>query len=169
MHWSNIQGDHHLMSGGALRRTGCWWWGLTGTLCLALGASMTMAQVRRATLTLGSHFVSSGVGALLELARALHQADCVPEFTIVIVAFDLEESGSEGSQQFIQAGPVLTQHLSQHHHPIFAGVSPASPADPAWPRRIPGSEVTVCRGHHHGLPPGPRHGGGLPGQQSDHM
>ena len=56
--------------------------------------------------------MSSGVGALLELARALHQADCVPEFTIVIVAFDLEESGSEGSQQFIQAGPVLTQHLS---------------------------------------------------------
>ena len=46
----------------------------------------------------------SGVAALLELARALHQADCVPELTIVIVAFDLEEIGSEGSQQFIQAG-----------------------------------------------------------------
>ena len=44
----------------------------------------------------------SGVAALLELARALHQADCTPEFTIVIVAFDLEEMGSEGSQQFIQ-------------------------------------------------------------------
>ena len=44
----------------------------------------------------------SGVAALLELARALHQADCVPELTIVIVAFDLEEIGSEGSQQFVQ-------------------------------------------------------------------
>ena len=108
----------------------------------------------------------SGVAALLELARALHQADCVPELTIVIVAFDLEEIGSEGSQQFIQAGSPSS--LSVSHivtcQSIITGVPAASPTDQAWPPGD-GAEVTVCGGHHHGLPPRIRHGGGITGQQ----
>ena len=106
----------------------------------------------------------SGVAALLELARALHQADCVPELTIVIVAFDLEEIGSEGSQQFIQAGsPSSMSHVVKCQS-FVVGVPAAPPADQAWPPGA-GAEVTVCGGHHHGLPPGIRHGRGITGEQ----
>ena len=47
-----------------------------------------------------SHFV--GVAAVLEVARALHDANCTNEFTVILVAFDLEENGGEGSRQFVQ-------------------------------------------------------------------
>ena len=45
---------------------------------------------------------SSGVAALLELARALSAADCTNTNTVIIVAFDLEEQGATGSRQFVQ-------------------------------------------------------------------
>jgi len=44
----------------------------------------------------------SGVAAMLELARALNHGKCRPKFTIVMVAFDLEESASQGSLVFVQ-------------------------------------------------------------------
>ena len=44
----------------------------------------------------------SGVAAILELARALHDGNCTNKYTIILVAFDLEELGSDGSLQFIQ-------------------------------------------------------------------
>ena len=43
-----------------------------------------------------------GVAAVLEVARALHDANCTNEFTIILVAFDLEENGGEGSREFVQ-------------------------------------------------------------------
>ena len=92
------------------------------------------------------------MAALLELARALQQADCVPEYTVVIVAFDLEELGSDGSQQFIQAW-IMDNHC---HDLMIAGIPPSPPPDWTWtgPRRGTSGEVTVCRSHHHGLHPG---------------
>ena len=47
---------------------------------------------------------------------------------------------------------------------FVVGVPAAPPADQAWPPGA-GAEVTVCRGHHHGLPPGVRHGGGISGEK----
>ena len=50
----------------------------------------------------------SGVAAILEVARALHDANCTNKYTVIIVAFDLEEYGSDGSLQFIQVNFIST-------------------------------------------------------------
>lgn len=51
----------------------------------------------------------SGISALLEAARVLATALCFrPQFTIFFVAFDAEESGCRGSQDFI------ARHLQPH-------------------------------------------------------
>jgi hypothetical protein len=39
----------------------------------------------------------SGVAALLEIAQALGEAQCKPEFTIILVAVELEEMGTQGA------------------------------------------------------------------------
>ena len=44
----------------------------------------------------------SGVAAMMELARALNHGKCRPKFTVIMVAFDLEESASQGSLVFVQ-------------------------------------------------------------------
>ena len=43
----------------------------------------------------------SGVVAMLEAARALSETGCRPEFSLLFVAFDLEEQGGAGSLAFI--------------------------------------------------------------------
>jgi Zn-dependent M28 family amino/carboxypeptidase len=43
----------------------------------------------------------SGVAALLEIARALSEAQCKPEFTIILAAVDLEEVGTQGAIPFV--------------------------------------------------------------------
>ncbi len=51
----------------------------------------------------------SGVASLLEAARILASADCyMPQFSVYFVAFDAEESGCRGSQEFIYS------HLKPH-------------------------------------------------------
>ena len=40
---------------------------------------------------------SSGVAAILEMVRALYHGECENKYTVIIVAFDLEEFGSQGS------------------------------------------------------------------------
>lgn len=51
----------------------------------------------------------SGVAAMLEAARILASAKCfVPDFSVFFVAFDAEESGCRGSQDFIHS------HLAPH-------------------------------------------------------
>ena len=45
---------------------------------------------------------ASGTAAVLELARALATARCRPKFSIVLVLFDLEEYGTQGSMAFVQ-------------------------------------------------------------------
>ena len=44
----------------------------------------------------------SGAAALLELARAISQADCKNNNTVIIVQYDLEELGGLGSLEFVQ-------------------------------------------------------------------
>ena len=45
---------------------------------------------------------ASGVSVLLELARALAMAECSLEYTVIVVALDLEEYGTQGSLTFVQ-------------------------------------------------------------------
>ena len=44
----------------------------------------------------------SGVAALIELARAFAQAECEQEYTLILVALDLEEYGTQGALAFVQ-------------------------------------------------------------------
>ena len=51
----------------------------------------------------------SGVAALLEVARVLATASCYqPDYSVFFVAFDAEESGCRGSQEFVYT------HLRPH-------------------------------------------------------
>ena len=51
----------------------------------------------------------SGVAALLEVARVLATASCYqPDYSVFFVAFDAEESGCRGSQEFVYT------HLGPH-------------------------------------------------------
>ncbi len=42
------------------------------------------------------------MAALLEIARALSMAKCRPKYTVMLVAFDFEEYGSQGSLAFVR-------------------------------------------------------------------
>ena len=44
----------------------------------------------------------SGMSAMLELARTLNHGKCSAKYSIILVAFDLEEFGSQGSLVFVQ-------------------------------------------------------------------
>ena len=48
----------------------------------------------------------SGMAALLELARALKHAECKNTYTYMLVALDMEETGTQGATAFVQ-GPIL--------------------------------------------------------------
>ena len=61
-----------------------------------------MMMVMMIIMMQGADVNSSGLAALLELARALSAADCTNTNTVIIVAFDLEEQGGTGSRQFVQ-------------------------------------------------------------------
>ena len=62
----------------------------------------------------------SGVAAMLELARVLYHGDCQNEFTIILVAFDLEEFGSQGSLVFVQDF-LIPKILEAGGYPQFTG------------------------------------------------
>ena len=51
----------------------------------------------------------SGLVALMEIARAFSSAKCQPKFTLIIVAFDLEEYGVQGGTAFVQE--YLMEHI----------------------------------------------------------
>ena len=72
-------------------------WGTSGDNILVVGAHWDTVQN-----TGGLDDNGSGVSALLELARALNHGKCVAKFTIILVAFDLEEFASQGSLVFVQ-------------------------------------------------------------------
>ena len=72
-------------------------WGTSGDNILVVGVHWD--TVRN---TGGLDDNGSGMSALLELARVLNHGKCVAKFTIILVAFDLEESASQGSLVFVQ-------------------------------------------------------------------
>lgn len=45
---------------------------------------------------------ASGVAAILELGRALSMGECSLKYTVILVTFDLEEHGTQGSLAFVQ-------------------------------------------------------------------
>ena len=72
-------------------------WGTSGDKILLVGAHWDTVPN-----TGGLDDNGSGVAAMLEVARALNHAKCKPKYSIMLVAFDLEESGSQGSLVFVQ-------------------------------------------------------------------
>ena len=45
----------------------------------------------------------SGLAAMIEIARALVQSSCRLKSTVIFVAFDKEEVGSQGSHEFVRS------------------------------------------------------------------
>ena len=62
----------------------------------------------------------SGVAAMMELARALSHGECSPTYSVILVAFDLEEYGSQGSLVFVQEFLIPTV-LRAGGYPEFRG------------------------------------------------
>merc|ERR1719350_512641 len=48
----------------------------------------------------------SGVAAMIEVARALAESGCNLTYSVLFVAFDKEEVGSQGSHEFVRSYPV---------------------------------------------------------------
>ena len=62
------------------------------------------------TLTTGFNDNGSGVAVMLEIARVLTRGKCFqPDYTILFTAFDSEEDGSFGSQEFLNK--IIVPHF----------------------------------------------------------
>ncbi|CAG7784783.1 unnamed protein product [Allacma fusca] len=72
-------------------------WGTPNDKPLVVGAHWDTVN-----FTPGTDDNGSGVAAMLETARAIAHSACKPKYTIIFVAFDLEEVGSQGSLIFIK-------------------------------------------------------------------
>ena len=57
---------------------------------------------------------------MMELARALNHGECSPKYSIILVAFDLEEYGSQGSLVFVQDF-LIPKVLDSGGFPKFRG------------------------------------------------
>ena len=62
----------------------------------------------------------SGVAAMMELARALSHGECSAKYSIMLVAFDLEEVGSQGSLVFVQDF-LIAKVMEVGGYPKFRG------------------------------------------------
>lgn len=62
----------------------------------------------------------SGVAAVLETARAMSQSDCILQFSVIFVAFDLEEVGAQGSHEFVRSY-LIPRFFLTDHPPEFQG------------------------------------------------
>ncbi|ODN05151.1 Aminopeptidase YwaD [Orchesella cincta] len=72
-------------------------WGTPNDLITVVGAHWDTVN-----FTPGTDDNGSGVAAMLEAARAIAHSNCRPKYSIIFVAFDLEEVGSQGSLVFIK-------------------------------------------------------------------
>ena len=72
-------------------------WGEAGDRVLVVGAHWDTVRTSG-----GLDDNGSGAAALLELARALSQADCTNNNTVILAHYDLEEMGGLGSLEFVQ-------------------------------------------------------------------
>ena len=71
----------------------------------------------------------SGVVAVLESARALAEAGCSLRYSVIFVAFDKEEVGSQGSHEFVRSF-LVPRFFSGNQQPEFQGTVLA-PSDPS--------------------------------------
>lgn len=62
----------------------------------------------------------SGLAAMLEVARALVESGCRLKYSVIFVAFDKEEVGSQGSHEFVR-GYLVKEFFSGDHWPEFQG------------------------------------------------
>ena len=62
----------------------------------------------------------SGLAAMLEIARALTQSRCSLRSTVIFVAFDKEEVGSQGSHEFVRSF-LVPRFFSGKQQPEFQG------------------------------------------------
>jgi len=79
-------------------------WGTSSDRPVLVGAHWDTVN-----FTPGTDDNGSGVAAMLEAARAISHSGCKPQHSLIFVAFDLEEVGSQGSLVFIKE--YLTQIL----------------------------------------------------------
>jgi len=61
----------------------------------------------------------SGVAATIETVRALVESNCQLKYTVLFVAFDKEENGSQGSHEFVRG--YLVKHFQENNWPEFQG------------------------------------------------
>ena len=71
----------------------------------------------------------SGLAAMLEVARALVESECRLMYTVIFVAFDKEEVGSQGSHEFVRSF-LVPRFFSGNQQPEFQGTVLA-PSDPS--------------------------------------
>ena len=62
----------------------------------------------------------SGLAAMLEVARALVESGCRLKYSVIFVAFDKEEVGSQGSHEFVR-GYLVKEFFSGDQWPEFQG------------------------------------------------
>ena len=62
----------------------------------------------------------SGLAAMLEVARALVESDCRLKYSVIFVAFDKEEVGSQGSHEFVR-GYLVKEFMKGDIWPEFQG------------------------------------------------
>ena len=62
----------------------------------------------------------SGLAAMMEIARALVESGCRLQSTVIFVAFDKEEVGSQGSHEFVR-GYLIPEFFKDDKWPEFQG------------------------------------------------
>ena len=90
-------------------------WGTSKDQILVVGAHWDTVEN-----TGGLDDNGSGVAALLEIARALKHGNCALTYSVVFVAFDLEEYGSQGSLYFVQDF-LIEKVMKEGGFPQFKG------------------------------------------------
>ncbi|HJS48066.1 MAG TPA: M20/M25/M40 family metallo-hydrolase, partial [Gemmatimonadales bacterium] len=114
---------------------------------LVLGAHYDHLGTRRGAVYNGADDDASGVAAVLELARRFRAHP--PASTVVVVLFDAEERGTEGSAALVRAPPVPLDRVAAVVNLDMVGRNAAGElwiAGPAhWPKLGPVAEVAAAR------------------------
>ena len=130
-------------------------WGTADDKILVVGAHWDTVEN-----TGGMDDNGSGVAAMMELARALSHGKCSPKYSIMLVAFDLEEYGSQGSLLFVQDF-LIPAVLNAGGFPKFRGAIimdsilhynntvQSQTMEEEWAEQVPGAVKYIE--DHHGL------------------
>ena len=101
---------------------------------------------------------------MMELARALSHGECSPTYSVILVAFDLEEYGSQGSLVFVQEFLIPTV-LRAGGYPEFRGAiimdsilyhnntEHSQTMEEQWAEQVPGAFRDIKEHHGKGKKP----------------